>query len=82
MLGVALDVTEQHEALDALREASERAALITRHAGIGTWEADFRRARRALGRADVPPARPAGLATTRPTAPSAWRWSTPTTCRS
>ena len=57
VLGVAMDVTEQHRALDALREASERAALITRHAGIGTWEADRRR-RRALGRADVPPARP------------------------
>ena len=41
LLGVALDVTEHHEALAALREASERAVLITRHAGIGTWEADL-----------------------------------------
>ncbi len=41
LLGVALDVTEHHEALSALRHASERAALITRHAGIGTWEADL-----------------------------------------
>ena len=41
LLGVALDVTEHHSALAALREASERAALITRHAGIGTWEADL-----------------------------------------
>jgi hypothetical protein len=41
MLGVALDVTAHHEALAALREAGERAALITRHAGIGTWESDF-----------------------------------------
>jgi signal transduction histidine kinase len=40
VLGVAMDVTEHHQALDALREASQRAALITRHAGIGTWEAD------------------------------------------
>ncbi|MEP7058294.1 MAG: PAS domain-containing protein [Caldimonas sp.] len=40
-LGVALDVTEHHAALAALRQASERAALITRHAGIGTWEADL-----------------------------------------
>ena len=40
LLGVALDVTENHETLAALRHASERAALITRHAGIGTWEAD------------------------------------------
>ena len=45
LLGVALDVTAHHEALDALREASERAALITRHAGIGTWEADLQGAR-------------------------------------
>ena len=39
-LGVALDVTDHHDALTALREASERAALITRQAGIGTWESD------------------------------------------
>jgi signal transduction histidine kinase/ActR/RegA family two-component response regulator len=41
LLGVALDVTEQHDALAALRAASQRAALITHHAGIGTWEAGF-----------------------------------------
>ncbi|MEO8835258.1 MAG: ATP-binding protein, partial [Caldimonas sp.] len=41
ILGVALDVTEHHRAIDALREASQRSALITRHAGIGTWEADI-----------------------------------------
>jgi PAS domain S-box-containing protein len=41
LLGVAMDVTEHHQALEALRSASERSALITRHAGIGTWEADF-----------------------------------------
>ncbi|MDQ6638518.1 MAG: PAS domain-containing protein, partial [Pseudomonadota bacterium] len=40
LLGIAMDVTERHRALDALREASQRAALITSHAGIGTWEAD------------------------------------------
>jgi len=40
VLGVAMDVTAHHRALDALREASERAAFVTRHAGIGTWEAD------------------------------------------
>ena len=40
ILGVAMDVTEHHRALEALREASQRAALITRHAGIGTWESD------------------------------------------
>ncbi len=40
ILGVAMDVTDHHRALDALREASQRAALITRHAGIGTWESD------------------------------------------
>ena len=58
ILGVAMDVTEQHAALDALRDASERVALIARHAGIGMWEATPRRLARALGRADVPPARP------------------------
>ncbi|HEY2561217.1 MAG TPA: PAS domain-containing protein, partial [Caldimonas sp.] len=40
VLGVAMDVTAHHLALDALREASQRAAIITGHAGIGTWEAD------------------------------------------
>jgi len=40
VLGVAMDVTAHHRALDALREASERAAFVTRHAGIGTWESD------------------------------------------
>ena len=40
VLGVAMDVTAHHRALDALREASERAAFITSHAGIGTWESD------------------------------------------
>ncbi len=38
MVGVALDVTAHHQALADLQEASERAALITRHAGIGIWE--------------------------------------------
>ena len=40
VLGVAMDVTERHEALDALREASRRAAFITHQAGIGTWESN------------------------------------------
>jgi len=40
VLGIAMDVTDHHRALDALREASERAAFITGHAGIGTWESD------------------------------------------
>ncbi|MEO7056373.1 MAG: PAS domain-containing protein [Caldimonas sp.] len=38
VVGVAMDVTERHESIDALREASRRAAFITRHAGIGMWE--------------------------------------------
>ena len=38
VFGVVIDVTEQHQALAALRSASERSALITRGAGIGTWE--------------------------------------------
>ena len=40
VLGVAMDVTERHETLDALREASRRAAFITHQAGIGTWESN------------------------------------------
>jgi len=40
IVGVAMDVTDHHRALDALHEASQRAAMITSHAGIGTWEAD------------------------------------------
>jgi PAS domain S-box-containing protein len=39
-IGIAIDVTDRHEALDALHAASQRAALIARHAGIGTWETD------------------------------------------
>ena len=38
VFGIAMDVTERHDALDALHAAAERAALIARHAGIGTWE--------------------------------------------
>jgi PAS domain S-box-containing protein len=38
LFGVAIDVTEQHEAMEALRQANERAELITRGVGIGTWE--------------------------------------------
>ena len=38
VFGIAMDVTDRHEALTALHAASERAALIARHAGIGTWE--------------------------------------------
>jgi PAS domain S-box-containing protein len=40
VLGIAMDVTAHHAALEALREASQRAAFITSHAGIGTWESD------------------------------------------
>ena len=36
--GIAMDVTDRHEAVDAMHAANERAALIARHAGIGTWE--------------------------------------------
>ena len=38
--GIAMDVTDRHAAQAALHAASERAALIARHAGIGTWETD------------------------------------------
>ncbi len=41
VFGIAMDVTDRHEALAALHQASERSALITRGAGIGTWEADL-----------------------------------------
>jgi PAS domain S-box-containing protein len=41
VFGIAMDVTDRHEALAALHQASERSALITRSAGIGTWEADL-----------------------------------------
>jgi hypothetical protein len=40
-LGVAMDVTDHHAAVDALRDASERATLIARYAGIGMWEASL-----------------------------------------
>ena len=38
VFGIAMDVTDRHEAFAALNTASARAALIARHAGIGTWE--------------------------------------------
>ncbi len=38
MVGVALDVTERHTAEAKLRKAGERALLVARGAGIGTWE--------------------------------------------
>ena len=40
VFGIAMDVTDRHEAFAAANAASARAALITRHAGIGTWESD------------------------------------------
>ncbi len=40
VFGIALDVTDRHEAFAAANAANARAALITRHAGIGTWESD------------------------------------------
>ena len=39
--GVLLDVTERRAAEAALHRASERAALATRGAGMGTWEQDL-----------------------------------------
>ncbi len=38
LYGVMLDVTERHAAEHRLREAAERMALVTRSAGIGTWD--------------------------------------------
>jgi signal transduction histidine kinase len=39
--GVLMDVTERRAAEVALHQASERAALATRGAGMGTWEQDL-----------------------------------------
>ncbi len=41
-VGVAMDVTERRDAELALRSAAERVALVTRAAGLGTWEVDLR----------------------------------------
>ena len=41
LFGIVMDVTEQHNALMALRGADERAALAARLAGIGTWVLDL-----------------------------------------
>ena len=38
--GVMLDITERHATENRLRQATERAALAARGAGIGTWESD------------------------------------------
>jgi PAS domain S-box-containing protein len=40
LFGIAMDVTDRHQALTALHAASERSALIASYAGIGTWETD------------------------------------------
>jgi PAS domain S-box-containing protein len=40
-VGVGLDITARHEAELALRSAVERAALVARGAGLGTWELDM-----------------------------------------
>ncbi|MEW6703235.1 MAG: PAS domain-containing protein [Pseudomonadota bacterium] len=42
VFGVTLDVTEQHAAMDALRDAGERSLLAARGVGIGTWELDLK----------------------------------------
>ncbi len=39
--GIVMDVTDQHNALHALRGADERAALAARLAGMGTWVLDL-----------------------------------------
>ena len=41
VFGVTLDVTEHHEAIERLRDASERSALAARGIGMGTWEQDL-----------------------------------------
>ena len=42
LLGTMIDITEQRAARQALREATERAALAARAVGVGTWEYDLR----------------------------------------
>ena len=42
LFGLTIDVTERRRVKMALREASERAALAARSAGLGTWELDLR----------------------------------------
>ncbi len=56
IVGVALDVTERQEAQMALRDVSERSALIARHAGIGTWEYDVQSANPGAGPTGESPA--------------------------
>ncbi len=41
-VGVSMDVTERRQSEQALRNAAERVALVTRSAGLGTWEVDLR----------------------------------------
>jgi PAS domain S-box-containing protein len=42
LFGLVIDVTERRRVEMALREASERAALAARSAGLATWELDLR----------------------------------------
>ena len=42
LFGLVIDATERRDVELALRQASERAALAARGAGIGTWEVDLR----------------------------------------
>jgi len=42
MFGIVLDVTDRRRAETALHQASERAMLAARGAGVGTWELDVR----------------------------------------
>ncbi len=42
VFGVTMDITEQHAAMEALRDASERTSLAARGVGMGTWELDLR----------------------------------------
>ncbi|CAN5914205.1 hypothetical protein BH11PSE8_BH11PSE8_15430 [soil metagenome] len=69
IVGVALDVTEREEAQMALRDVSERSALIARHAGIGTWEYDVR-----SEVASDPAGATAGVASAAVTTPVFERW--------
>lgn len=68
-LGVAMDVTERRDTALALRSAAERVALVTRSAGLATWEIDlltgeeFWDEQMWLLRGQQPPSAPGAMAT-------------------
>jgi signal transduction histidine kinase/ActR/RegA family two-component response regulator len=76
IFGVTLDVTDSRRAMQALRQADQRAALAARSAGIGTWESSMQTGQerwdeqmfrlRGLAPQATPPARERRLALLHP----------------